>query len=404
MCLKIFRKHLHALQGSKHILGFIVALNFLKEKEVFEKRHLLKAIQNYVPGAQAVENSFFESRRGTESVCTLYIGVEKSSGEEFTAEELRALRRTLPLDLKGRIEHLMHPVFMPRNEEEILRNVLILGNQLRFLRDIPQVIISFDEQTHTGLFFTVILVRVIKSGAPSIEELFRKANSLNYYSHDRTKVIGYLRKIYLKEATVFRIKLPKEPFLRSDHSIDLYKARQAVFDELCAVLGEVRDFNGGMISKQNELLSQLRALLGDSARYYELLLENFFYSLTPVAVRTLMEPGALKILFEMQLEAIEGRLAPEEGYSIKMRNNPEFVFIMIKARDRAVREEISRIFSMLQVTSPDLARSYVKVYEMSYVGYIYRCDQPATQRQFLQTIHNILHAWEYKKLSQQIIA
>lgn len=398
--LKIFRGQVRTLEGPKHILGFIVAVNFLKEKEVFEKRHLLKAIQNYIPGAQAIENSFFESRRGLESVCTLYIEIEKSSGEEFTEEEIRALRRALPLDLKGRIEHLMHPVFMPRNEEEIMRNILSLGNQIRFLRDIPQVIVSFDEQTHTGLFFTVILTRVTKPGAASIEELFRNASSPYYYSHDRTKIVGNLRKIYLKEATVFRIKLPKEPFLRRDNSIDLYKARQRVIEELSNVLGDVRDFNGGMISKQNELLSQLRHLLGDSAQYNELLLENFFYSLTPVAVRTLMEPHALKNLFQMLLEAVECGLALGEGYSIKMRHDPEFVYIMIKARNRAVREELSRIFSMLQVTSPDLARSYVKVFDSSYVGYIYRCDEPLTQRQFIQTIHNIIHAWEYKALSK----
>ena len=201
-----------------------------------------------------------------------------------------------------------------------------------------------------------------------------------------------------KKLLCLGLSCPKNLFCAAITRSTFPRRGQTVFEELISVLGEVRDFNGGMISKQNELLSQLRELLGETAQHNELLLENFFYSLTPVAVRTLMDPAALKVLFQMQVEAIECGLGLGAGYSIKMRNNPEFVFIMIKARDRAVREEISRIFSMLQVTSPDLARSFVKVYESSYVGYIYRCDETQTQRQFIQTVHNIIHAWESKKI------
>ena len=119
---------------------------------MFDKTHLLKAIQNYIPSAQAVENSFFANRRGSEHICTLYLELEKINGDEFTGNEIRMLRQELPNDLKDRIEHLMHPVFMTRNEEEIIRNILSLSNQIKFLRDIPQVFISFDEQTHADFF------------------------------------------------------------------------------------------------------------------------------------------------------------------------------------------------------------------------------------------------------------
>lgn len=395
--LKIFRFSPPDLGERKNLLGFIVAVNFLKENESFEKNHLLKSIQNYIPSAREIENSFIKLRRGSENHCTLYLEIQKADESEFTFQEVTTLRRLLPLDLKDRIEFAVHPVFMPRNEEEIFRNVLILGNEIKYLRDIPQVIIIFDEQTHRGLYFTVILVRVAKPGALSIEELFKQSKSGYSYIQDRIKTVGMLRKKYIKEATIFRLKLPKEPFLRRDNSIDLYKARAAVFDELCQIVGEVRDFNGGMISKQNEVLTNLRKLVGAQAGRYELILENFFHSLTPVAVRTLMEPEVLKKLFLMLLEAIESGIQGDEGYVIKMCHDPEFVYMMIKARDRHVREEITRIFSMLQISSPDLVRSYVKIYDIPYIGYIYRCDNSEVQRQFIKTIHNILHAWEYQK-------
>lgn len=398
LSLKLFRARLHLPEGEKNVLGLLVGVNFLKDQEIFEKKHLLTAIQNYIPNAQAVEDSFFANRRGTENICTLYIEIEKNSGEDFSSEEINQLRRELPVDLKDRIEHLMHPVFMPRNEEEIMRNVLSLSNQIKYMRDIPQVTITFDEQTYTSLFFTVILVRVMKPGAASIQDLFKTSGTVLGYIHDRCKSLGYLRKKYLKEATVFRLKLPKERFLRRDHSIDLNKARQFVLTELSRIIGDVRDFNGGMISKQNELLCAVRDLLGENIKFNDLLLENFFYSLTPVTMRTVMAPSALKTLFLMQLESIESGFFNGEGYSLKMRTDPNFVYVMIKAQNRSIKEELSRIFTKLQVPSSDLANSYVKVYDTPYIGYVYRCDDLQKQRQFCQTIHNIILAWEHKKL------
>lgn len=390
LSLKLFRMRHH----DKPVLAILVGVNFLREKEVFEKSHIMKAVQNYVPSAQVVEDSFFANRRGSETICTLYLEIEKSNGEDFTKEEIRSLRKELPIDLKDRIEHLMHPVFMPRNEEEIMRNVLSLSSQIKFMRDIPQVTISFDEQSHTSIFFTVILVRVLKPGDISLEELFRDADTDLTYIHDQDKVVGHLRNKYPKEATIFRIQLPKEGFLRRDHSIDLYKARQAVFSEICRIVGEVRDFNGGMISKQNELLCTVREQLGDKARYNDLLLENFFYSLTPVVMRTVLAPEALKTLFLMQLEAIDKGFFKEEGYSLKICNDPKYIYVMIKGQDRAIREDLSRMLTKLQISSSELTNSFAKVYDASYIGYIYRSDCPNKRRAYCQTIHNIVQSWE----------
>ncbi len=288
---------------------------------------------------------------------------------------------------------------MPRNEEEIVRNVLSLSNQIKFIRDIPQVTINFDEQTPTSLFFTIILVRVMKPDSASIQDLFRRYDSFLNYIHDRTRSLGFLRKKYLKEATIFRVKLSKEQFLRRDHSIDLNKARLTIFNELTRILGDLRDYNGGMISKQNELLSHLRELLGDRAKFNELLLEDFFYSLMPVIMRTVMDPRALKMLFLMNIEAIEKGFFTGEEYSIKIKNDTEFVYVMIKARDLSIKEELGRIFTKLQVPSSDLTHSYVKVYDASYMGYIYRCDDAEKQKEFCYTLQNVLQAWEHKKLA-----
>jgi hypothetical protein len=399
LSLKLQKAVLHLQEGDKPVLGVLVGINFLGDKEVFEERHLLSAIQNYIPSAKGVENSFFANRRGNEHVCTLYLEIEKCGSEEFSPEEIRLLRRELPTDLKDRIEHLMHPIFMPRNEEEVMRNILSLSNQIKYLHDLPQVIISFDEQTHSHLFFTVILVAVMKPGCQSVQDKFKTADTLLEYIHDRSKTVGFLRKKYAKEATVFGVKLFKHQFLRRDHSIDLNKARQTVVNELTNVVGEVRDFNGGMISKQHELLCTLREML-NSVKYNELLLENFFYSLTPDVMRTVLEPHVLKNLFLLLLESIEQGFFSEENYSLKIQKKSQHVLVMIKAEDKAIKEIIARAINKFDWPSSKMATSFVLVYDIAYLGYLFICDEPEKQKHFCQTLQASILNWDQKKRAQ----
>lgn len=389
--LKVFRAFIHQGETARPVLGVLVGINFLVNKEVLEQDHLLKAIQNYIPKAQAVEDSFFANRRGTENVCTLYLEIEKNDGKGFTTEEIRELREELSSDLEGRIEHLMHPVFMPRNEEEVMRNILSLSNQIKYLRDIPQVFISFDEQSTKHLYFTIILVRVLKKESLPIAQLFEQSPSKIEYIHDRARTVGYLRKKYEKEATVFRLKLPKQKFLRQNNSIDLYKARQAVVAEINRVVGDVRDFNGGMITKQNELLCEVRDLLADEMKFNELLLENFFYSLYPVMMRAVLPATALRALFLMLIDAIEYGFFSEEGYSQNTHIEPDFAFAMISAEERITLEEIIlEKLKPLEIGMADLAMSNVKLYETHYLGYIYRCSDLEKQEQFCEIIRDVI--------------
>lgn len=398
LCLKLFRAQLKTEFGSRTVLGVIIGVNFFRDKEVFEKAHILKAIQNYIPEAQVIDDSFFINRRGSEQVCALYLEIEKSNGKEFSPEEIRLLRHELPNDLKDRIEHLMHPVFMPRNEEETMRNILSLSEQIKYLRDIPQVFISFEEQTPGHLIFSVILVRVLRPELFSIQEMFKQSDTYLEYIHDRCQNAGTLRRKYKKEATVFRVKLPKDKFLRSDNSINLNKARQAVISELYRIIGEVRDYNGGMISKQDEVLCEFRDLINNKVKYNDLLLENFFYSLIPVIMRNVLEPEALCTLFLMLLESIESGPLKGKNHDIKIVRQHQFVYVMIKIEDRSLREEISRSINKLQLHSSQLANSYVSLDEMIFLGYIYRTDDNLRQDLFCQTIQHALESREAKIL------
>lgn len=387
LCAKLFKESVHFPQGDKQVLCLVIGLNFLREKEVLEQRHLMRAIQQYVPQAEAIDQTFFINKKVQEPIATLYLEIEKNDGTAFTKQELELLRKKLPIDLQNHIARLTLPVFMPRNEEEIMRNIVTLSHQLKYARDLPQVFISFDEQTERNLLFTVIVVRLIKGEDKSVQDLIKSADSFLKYMHDRIRIVGTLRKRYPKEATVFRVKFQKDKFLRGDHSIDLYKARQAVVSELSRAIGEFRDFNGGMISKQNELFMQVKDLLvQDSVKYNEISLENFFYSLSPVIMRTVLEPHALKSLFLMLLEAQEKGISEGEKCSLQFKYETEFTYVMMSAQHRTVLDELSKPLFKFQQSGSDLIQGYAKTPGQVALGYIFRSADLHKQDQFRQLI------------------
>lgn len=386
--LKIFRSELQIQTQKKHVLGIIVGFNFLREKEVFEKRVLIRAIQEHIPNASIVENSFFEDRRSLEHFYTMYLEIEKSTGEKFSNDEIENLRKILPGDLLDGIERLVHSVFMPRNEEEIMRNILSLSAEIKYLQDLPQVMIIFDDQTYTKLAFTVFIVRVPKPGEDSIQNLFSRKKTLLDFVHDRCRTIGYLRNKYVKEANVCSVKIDKDDFIRRGQTIDLNKARQVIVAELIKVIGEFRDFNGGLIAKQNELLSDVKLLMASEAKYNELLLENFFFAVTPLV--TVLEPQALKRWFLMLQETIVTVPEPEKNYFVNMEIKAAYVFAVIKSEKRLNHDEIAGALNVLQVSSSDIATAYIQINDVNYNCYIFHCLDPIRQEQFGSIIHHLV--------------
>ncbi|MBI3900656.1 MAG: hypothetical protein HY324_00735, partial [Chlamydiia bacterium] len=107
-------------------------------------------------------------------------------------------------------------------------------------------------------------------------------------------------------ATVFRVSIESALFLRPDHTVDFYKSREAILKELSCVVGEIRDYNGGLLHKQNELLESLKGSMGRLTEQQTLLLEQFFYALVPMEVRTVIDVELLKQLFSFILQIKKG--------------------------------------------------------------------------------------------------
>ncbi|MFA6119220.1 MAG: hypothetical protein WCT85_02575 [Parachlamydiales bacterium] len=379
-------------QGEKTVLGVLVGLNFLKEHEIFEKKQLINAIKHFLPEISFVENSYFFDKTSKNEIQTSYIEVEKNNGNDFALQEINMLKESLPTFLKGSIEQLIHPVFMPRNEEEIVKNILVLSQQIKYVHDIPQVIISFDKQTYNDVTFNVILLRVLKPNDISIKELLLRSKGNLKIIQEKVKKVGVVRRKYLKEANVIRVSLESAQYLRSDNTVDINRARQDVLVELNNLFGEVRDYNGGMIHKQNESYKLLKSQLGEIGNHYDSLLEKYFYSITPAEMTAIVKQEVLKDLFLMLINAIkreETRIKKHSDFLFKQ--GLKQMYIVIPLYDPNIRKKIKDDIDNMNILSSEIISFYLTSHDISYLGCVLLSEEKAKQKMLLDIIKQNLN-------------
>ncbi len=404
LTLRITSTRLQFLFGTKSVVGLIIGFCLLDRYESFEEKHILLVVQKIIPHVQSVKGSFYEHQSPYDMVRTIYLEIEKKDGEPISIHEQGMLKRLLPNELKASVEKLIPAVFMMRNEEEIMKNILILGQELKYSSDLPQVMITLEQQSGSDLVFTILLVRLLIKHVPSLDQLFRRLEDPVDFSLDRVQVVGYLRKKYPKEANTFRLRIPKEPsLLRTDSSVNFYLARQRIMHILNKAVGEVRDYNGGMILQQIEQLSQLQEAFPVTSLHHPDLLENFFYALTPIEVQATLPLEQLQTLFRLLLESISEELHKRESCLFKSERRGECIFVLIRAREASYREHIQRSLNDFGVFPKSLCSTHVDIQGSHCTGFIYDCPDLDRQGKFLEIIEQAIASWQRKISSQQIL-
>jgi hypothetical protein len=155
------------------------------------------------------------------------------------------------------------------------------------------------------------------------------------------------------------------------------------------VVGKVRDFNGGMISKQHELLCNVRNLLSESANFNDVLLENFFYSLNPPIMRSVLDPNDLAKLFLLMQDTVERHDLRRDPYSIAIQRDLNAALIIIVGTNPRMKEKINQNLTHLKIPPQALATVNFHTGGTVCLGYLYRSDDPYNQDLFCQTIRDI---------------
>ncbi len=380
------------LNAANPVIGILIGMNLLRESEQFDRKHLLSAIQSCLPHSTAVADSYIVDRQ-EETLRIFYLEVQKPKNSPFTLQEIRGLRELLPERLKRRVQNVIHPIFMPRNEEEVLRTIVILSKQMKYLRDLPHLTIHYEKQSDSEITFLIVSVRILKETDLPFKELLQSCPLSLRILIDEIRSAGSLKRRFPKEAVVFRAMLDKSPFFRKDFSLDLKRARQKVAAELRLLFGDFRDFNGGMIHKQDEALELLRKTIGTSAIHHEILLENFFYSLRPGIMQTILPPELLRSLFNMLLEVLDEDLA-QKSFSLKISGEGKYFLAMIGAAAPTFKEEVMSAISLLRIPSYDLTTSFLQSQENATLGYCLRTENLERRSQFQQTILDAMLKWK----------
>jgi hypothetical protein len=395
LSIKLLKTKLSSRNGQKQasILGILGAMNVLRENELFEERHIVETITHYLPDVRKVENSFILDRRSHDPIRLFYLEIAKVNKGSFSIGEIKELQKNLPHALKDSVESVLHPVLMPRNDEEIMRNILLLSQQLKYMSDLPQVIISFNAQTEQSLQFTVILLRILRGNDPSLPDIFKQSKTQLKIEELEVKQVGLLRKRYPKESSVFKISLNKKKFLRKDFTIDLFKARQEASSELSTIFNGIRDFNGGILSKQQEAFLALRSLIDKNSSQKDFLLENFFYSITPPLRQSLIAPTSLKTLFLLMQEALEASYKTDLFF-LKGQSESNHLLIMAASPTSCIKEELFSLLTKLKIPSSELCCTYVHARGIHCIGYIYQTADPHIRNLFYSTLMSYLKEWQ----------
>lgn len=389
--IKLLKTHLIDPNQSKNIIGIMISMNLLLDSERFDQKHLIQAIKNCISDTKYVKNSFIADKR-EEKILSYYLEIEKTSDIKFSLEDIKNLKQNLPSQIKNRIENVINPIFMPRNEEEVLRNIILLSKQIKYVRDVPQLIISYDKQTGKELSFIVILVRLLKQDTPPIKEYFSYSQTFLKYFPEEEKIIGSLKKKYPKEVNIFRLSLNKSTFYRRDYSLDLQKARQVVVTELAKIIGDFRDYNGGMIHKQTQALDRLKQELPTLGKDKDFLIENFFYSLKPGIMQSILDTNILKAFFSLFQQILEQGFA-ESNFTLKTLSMPKYLLLMIGSTTPSCKERIEKVVSKLNIPSFDLTSCFLQEEGICALGYIYRTNNLSKHTYFYHEILNEMNEW-----------
>jgi oligopeptide transport system substrate-binding protein len=351
---RVFRSKLQFPFGTKDVICLVISLHSLSTYEQFDHRHILLACKRCIPSLEAVPRSFYMYRYSEEPTLSLYLEIEKNDGSPPSSNEMTLLKRELGQELSASIEQVMSRIDIPQNEEDLLRNFLLLSQQIRTIQDTPQVIIQFHGQSDTALEFHVTLVRVIKRGQEEAPIPSVSVSEITRCVPLRSSVIDTLRAKHIKQGIVFLVECLKEHFLRRDRSVDFLKARESVVHCIESSFGKVRDLNGGLIYQQHQLLKNIHPLLTKEETKEISLIENLFHSLSPSIMKNLLGPEHVVTVFR-QLLALRKRAHHASSNNFIVEEYSKEVFIGFIRPPSFTKEDVFQAEQLFQLTNNELA-------------------------------------------------
>ena len=346
LSVRIIPSKIQFLFGEKHAISIIVCLKKMYKNEQFDHRHILQACKRVLPSLVGVPRSYYSYRYPSDPAIAFHIECEKTSEEKCTVSELSLLKKLLPKELQGSIEHVMSRMDIPSNEEELFRNMIVLLDQITSKNDPPHVLVSFQSQTSTCLKFHVTIVRPVLAETEKTEEIpdlsDKFCHSILLKSYRGKQFV----KKYHKQGLMFLLECTKEAFLRKDRSIDFRKARSAVVSCVESNFGKVRDLNGGLLHQQHSLLQSITPMLTEEEHIHHAVIEDLFSSIFPGLMKNFVSPEEVLAVFRMFLQCKE-QLLDVSGDTLLIEEKGSFLILGCIRPDSVTVEDLYKISSKI---------------------------------------------------------
>ncbi|MGE5196003.1 MAG: peptide ABC transporter substrate-binding protein, partial [Anaerolineae bacterium] len=267
-----------------------------------------------------------------------------------------------------------------------------------------QVMILFDKQTSEEIVFIVILVRILGKEQKDLHQYVSNMQSGCSCLLERSQIVKYLKKKYPIEANVIKVSMKKNAaLLRADMSLNFYLARQKISQILIEAVGEFRDFNGGIILKQREALTSFMKIFPAFSSQNADLIENFFYSISPIEMQAILPISSLKTLFELFLEAMSFNISIPSDSFFKHLRQGEKLFIMVRTPDSHFKEQVDQILITEKVALDRIVTSSTHLQNTYFLGYLLEVAEAETQEQLVQAVARALQDWKNRIESRQIL-
>lgn len=326
------RVHLRIIELNSSMYGLAIVIYPTQEHEIFGESQIMEGVRTLIPGVKKVSHSYFSYFNG--KVRFFYLEINKIRGGNFSGDEKENICLQLPLHLNQRIEDFSPSLLIPCNMEELIKNIRHLKKEIRNFQDIPQVMLSFSEYSKKVIKFLVIIARVVNDNTPSIQALAKQLPEMVRFSVENILSLDKLHKKNRKEIAVLTVEVSSSIFLRLNNTVNLRAARNYVFKILENLLGPCRDYNGGLLSKEDEQLSAVKDMLKKRNPSIIALFEDLFYGIRPILLRALITPKTGLEIASLLSEMMKSPLTEQEQYGLKYHSSEEADIAIIKTKEK----------------------------------------------------------------------
>lgn len=384
--------------SSKPVLGCLVGFNVMDRYELFDEENMLLALQKFLPELRLVKESSYCHNSQHKNLKIFYLEIEKRNSKNFTLSERKILKNKLKEKIRKCIQPLSPSIFIGFNDEEVYKNILVLSREIHSLHDLPQVSIHLEQQTPKEIVFRVTLVQVSPFHRFSLKERFVDA----VFVPQRTLVVKHLDDHPI-EAHLFRLHLPRDvTYLRSDGSLDFYSARKEVVALLRSAVGDFRDYNGGVLINQQELLQSFKECFPEVSSHDPELMEAFFYAITPLEKQLLLGQEALSSLFTYFLENRKIKLQ-EGSYSFNTHETPLGTFLIIHGNHASLASTILQFLQEHSLEVKEIAYNILDNADGVFFNCILQKSDSGDVDFFIQSMRQCLEQWHKKINDRQVL-